>query len=284
MSPANNNSPSILGTAEPNSVVRLYTASDCSGPAAASGTADGTGAFSISRTIPDNVTFTVYATATDPAGNVSTCSTTSVTYVEDSAAPAAPTLTGSSPVSPANNNNPSISGTAEANSTVRIYPTSDCSGAPAGTGTASGAGSFGISVTVASDSTTTFYATATDAAGNGSTCSTTSVTYIEDSLAPTFAGATGAAADSATQITVSWSSATDSVTPSASIVYEICASTVSGACGTSFSVSDTTTPGATSWQIGGLTASTTYFFVVRARDQAGNRDANTTEVSATTLP
>ncbi|VAX33567.1 hypothetical protein MNBD_NITROSPIRAE03-1875, partial [hydrothermal vent metagenome] len=45
----------------------------------------------------------------------------------------------------------------------------------------------------------------------------------------------------------------------------------------------TTAAGATSFSVTGLTTSTTYYFVVRAMDEAGNVDTNTVEVSATTL-
>src|SRR5207247_344745 len=109
-------------------------------------------------------------TATDAAGNVSLCSS-GLTYVEDSAAPGAPSSLSVSPASPANNNSPSISGTAEAGSTVKLYNNASCTSAVAGSGTAAAFSSPGLSVSVADNSSTTFYATATDAAGNVSSCS-----------------------------------------------------------------------------------------------------------------
>jgi hypothetical protein len=181
-SPANNNSPTITGTAEAGATVKLYTNSACTSAVAGTGTAPG-GAFAIGVTVGDDTTTTFYGTATDAAGNTSGCSATSVTYVEDSAAPAAPVLTGSSPASPANNNGPTITGTAEAGTTVKLYTNSACTSAVAGTGTAPG-GAFAIGVAVGDNTTTTFYGTATDAAGNTSACSGTSVTYVEDSTAP----------------------------------------------------------------------------------------------------
>lgn len=104
-------------------------------------------------------------------------------FTLDATAPAAPTGLGTSPKSPANNNNPLVTGTAEAGSTVRIYTGSTCSSTMAGTGTAAG-GSFSISVSVGDNTTTTFNATAQDAAGNTSPCSTSSVTYVEASNPP----------------------------------------------------------------------------------------------------
>ena len=185
VSPANDNSPAISGTAEAGSTVDLYTTSDCSGSIAASGTAAAFSGSGLTVAVADDSTTTFKATATDAAGNVSACST-GVTYVEDSTAPALPSALASSPPSPANDNSPAISGTAEAGSTVNVYATSDCSGAPEATGTAA-AFATGLTVAVSDDSSTTFKATATDAAGNVSGCSSSSVTYVEDSTDPTSA-------------------------------------------------------------------------------------------------
>ncbi len=57
----------------------------------------------------------------------------------------------------------------------------DCTGAAAASGSAAAFASPGLTVSVGDDSTTTFYATATDAAGNAIGCSTSSITYVEDS-------------------------------------------------------------------------------------------------------
>lgn len=126
-------------------------------------------------------------------------------------------------------------------------------------------------------------ADAKDAAGNPMTEKTISFTTgaAADTTAPTFAGATGATADSSSAITISWSTASDDTTASGSIVYDIYQATTSG--GQSYTTATATSvAGATSHQITGLSASTAYYFVVRARDAAGNRDTNTTEVNATT--
>src|SRR5207247_396995 len=141
----------------------------------------------ITASVSDDTTTTFKATASDAAGNVSGCSTSSVTYVEDSTAPALAASLASSPVGAANDNSPAISGTAEAGSTVKRYTTAACTGAPAATGTAAAFASPGLTVGVSDDSATTFKATATDAAGNVSGCSTSSVTYVEDSTAPALA-------------------------------------------------------------------------------------------------
>ena len=179
-SPANDNNPTVKGTADPGSTVDLYTTSDCTGTVAGSGPESQFSSGGISVTVTSNSSTTFYATATDGNG-VSGCSSTSTTYVEDSTAPAAPTVDSTEPASPANENDPKVKGTAEAGSTVKLFTTSDCSGTAAASGTASAYSSTGIAVHVADDSTTTFHATATDAAGNASLCSSTSVDYVEDS-------------------------------------------------------------------------------------------------------
>jgi hypothetical protein len=182
-SPANNNSPTINGTAEAGSTVKLYNSSTCAAPLFGSGTASGGGSFSIAVSpILDNTSYDFYATATDGAGNVSACSATHVPYVEDSFA-AAPILSSSTPASPGNVTSPTINGTAEAGSLVKLYKTSACSGSVQGSGTANAiTGVFAILVSVATNSTTTFFGKVdTDLAGNTSACSSTSVTYTHTS-------------------------------------------------------------------------------------------------------
>ena len=181
-SPANNNAPKISGTAESGSTVRLYTASDCSGTALATGSAATFASPGITIAVADDSRSTVYARATDALANLSPCSA-GIAYVEDSTAPVAPTGLTASPGSPANVNAPAIGGTAEAGATVNLYATSDCSGTPLATGTAVALGAGGLAVAVGDDTTTTVRATATDAAGNTSPCSD-GLTYVEDSTAP----------------------------------------------------------------------------------------------------
>jgi len=95
---------------------------------------------------------------------------------------AAPSIVSSTPAAPANNNSPTLNGTAEANSTIDVYTDSACTSATA-TGTADGSGEFHIAVSVGNNTTTTFYATATDALTNISPCSQ-GFTYVEDSVNP----------------------------------------------------------------------------------------------------
>jgi hypothetical protein len=196
-SPANNNSPKIIGSAEGGSTVKLYTNNTCAGSPVATNSAATFASPGIAVSVGSDTTTTFYATATDASNNPSDCSSTlasngSITYVEDSTPPAAPSSLASSPVGPANDNNPEISGSAASGSTVKVYKastTSDCTG---GNLASSGSNSDtditfaspGLTVSVADNSTTRFRATATDAAGNPSSCSSSFVDYMEDSNIP----------------------------------------------------------------------------------------------------
>ena len=181
-SPANDNSPESKGSAEAGSTVQLFTNASCTGPSVASGSAAAFASPGLTVSVADNSSTTFYATATDAADRVSPCSS-GLTYVEDSTPPAAPVLTDTDPDSPANDNLPEVKGTAEALSTVRLYTDAACMDPSVASGSAATFASAGLTVTVASDSSTTFYATATDAAGNASACSR-GLTHVEDSTPP----------------------------------------------------------------------------------------------------
>jgi hypothetical protein len=120
---------------------------------------------------------TVTRTATDNVGHSVTRSCTTQ-VVSDKAI-----FSSTNPVSDSNNASPLVLGLAEAGSTVRLYATSDCSGTPVGTGSASTFASTGIAVSVAHDTTTVLRATVSDAGGT-SACSTRSISYLEDSTPP----------------------------------------------------------------------------------------------------
>jgi hypothetical protein len=92
--------------------------------------------------------------------------------------PPAPTLTGTSPGSGANNNNPKVMGSAEPLSAVDLYPNATCAGSPAASDLAEVLASPGFPATVPDNSTTTFSAIATNEVGP-SPCSSVNVTYFE---------------------------------------------------------------------------------------------------------
>ena len=104
-----------------------------------------------------------------------------------------------------------------------------------------------------------------------------------DRTPPTFAGLKSATTcipgpidGQSASYRLSWDPATDNVTPSAKIVYDIYQATKSG--GEDFSSATyTARRGATTFTTPPLPADKDFYFVVRARDRAGNRDSNRVE-------
>jgi hypothetical protein len=104
-----------------------------------------------------------------------------------------------------------------------------------------------------------------------------------DDQPPTFAGLVsattcvpGPAGGQSASYTLRWEPASDNVTPPRKIVYDIFQASSPGA--EDFSVPTyTTRHGATSFVTPPLPADEPVYFVVRARDKAGNRDANKVE-------
>ncbi len=116
---------------------------------------------------------------------------------------------------------------------------------------------------------------------------TVTMISMADQTPPTFGGVAVPTVVSSTEIDLTWTAATDNVTLQSNIVYLIYVSTTS-LVGQDLSTLSyyTTAAGATSFSVTGLTSLTTYYFVVKAKDEAGNVDTNPvelSEVSATTL-
>jgi hypothetical protein len=128
-----------------------------------------------------NSAHTFFVKAIDAPGNESTVR--SRTFTVDTVPPAVPQITATTPASPANNNSPKVKGSAAAGSTVKLYRMAGCTGTAVASGSATQFSSPGLSATVTDNTTTTFRATATDAAGNTSACSSPR-TYVEDSTVP----------------------------------------------------------------------------------------------------
>ena len=180
----------VKGTAEAGSTVRVYPSADCTGNASTgSATAFGSSGITTAQ-IAEGSTTRYSATATDAAGNVSSCSSPSAEYTHDPA-PAAPTGLGSTPASPSSDTSPEITGTAPAGTTVHLYTTSNCTGPAAATGTAADFAATGFTVTVTSDSSTPFRATASDSLGAGA-CS---APYTYTHASPPPAAPTGLASN-----------------------------------------------------------------------------------------
>jgi carboxypeptidase D len=94
---------------------------------------------------------------------------------------------------------------------------------------------------------------------------------------PTFAGLTGATGG-AGQVVLTWDAATDASPP---ITYAVYRAMLAG--GQIFAVPLGTTQALTYLDTA-VSAGTTYYYVVRAADAGGNRDANRVELTATTSP
>ena len=126
------------------------------------------------------------ATATDAAGNTGAASS-ALSVTIDTTAPVAPTITSFSPDSGTvgdgitNVNMLTLTGTAEANSTVKVYDGTTL----LGSATANGSGAWSFTTGTLASSTHSFTATATDAAGNTGVASTRAERRLWSTVAPT---------------------------------------------------------------------------------------------------
>ena len=112
----------------------------------------------------------------------------------------------------------------------------------------------------------------------------TQTVRVTDRTPPTFAGLEAATTclpgpignGRSSSFHLRWSAAADKATPQAEIVYDVYQATSPGA--ENFATPTyTTDAGATTFSTPRLSSTETYYFVVRARDRAGNRDANRAE-------
>ncbi len=201
----NDSTPDIAGTTEAGGFVSLYEGSTLRGTT----TADGTGLWTITSGQMGNGAHTLTARGMDAAGNTSTLSSAVVITI-DTVVPNAPTSVTLAPGSDSGTSNtdrltkittPTLSGSAEANSTVTLY-----SGATAvGTATASGAGAWTVTTASLADGVNTLTVRATDAAGNTSAASSPLTVTIDTTQAAPGTPVLGAAYDSG-------SSSTDGIT------------------------------------------------------------------------
>ena len=181
-SPANDNNPEIKGSAEAGSTVRIYSTAGCTGSPLASGPAATFSGAGITTPVPGDATTNLRATATDGSNNTSGCSS-ALAYTEDSSAPATPSVTDTDPDSPSSDQNPEVKGTADSGSTVRIYSTADLHRLAACDRQRRQLRRRRDHDAGAENQTTNLRATASDAAGNASGCST-ALAYTEDSSGP----------------------------------------------------------------------------------------------------
>ncbi|WP_051265817.1 Ig-like domain-containing protein [Nakamurella lactea] len=168
--------PTISGTADPNTTVTVLLNGNPVGTASA----DGAGAWSMLPGTPlADGPYAATATAADAAGNVSPVSNTR-DFTVDTAAPAAPVITVPVDGSSTNDTTPDISGTAEANSTVTVSVEDEV----IGTADVDGTGNWTLTPTTPlAPGSHTATATATDLAGNISPVSN-EVGFTVDTTAP----------------------------------------------------------------------------------------------------
>lgn len=194
----NDNRPTLNGTAEAGSVVSIYDGNTLLGVTSAN--AGGVWSFTPATGLNDG-TRTLTVTATDPAGNISPA-TSGFTIVVDTVAPTVPLITSIVDDVPnntgaigngqsTNDTQPTLNGTAEANSAVSIFD----NGALVATVNANANGNWSWTPTAAlGQGSHAYRVSAADAAGNVSAASQ-STTIIVDTIAP---GAPGNLAINAT--------------------------------------------------------------------------------------
>ena len=153
----------LTGTAEANATVKVFDGATLLGSAVA----NGSGAWSYTTAALANGAHSLTATATDAAGNTGVASAALAVTI-DTTAPVAPSITAFSTDSGVvgdgitNDNTLTLTGTAEANSTVKVYDGATL----LGSAVANGSGAWSFTTGTLSSAAHSFTATATDAAGN----------------------------------------------------------------------------------------------------------------------
>ena len=154
----NDNTLTLTGTAEANSTVKVYDGATLLGSA----TANGSGAWSYTTAALSNGAHSLTATATDAAGNTGAASS-ALSVTIDTTAPVAPAIASFSTDSGVvgdgitNDNTLTLTGTAEANSTVKVYDGATL----LGSATANGTGAWTYTTAALSSGAHSLTATAT---------------------------------------------------------------------------------------------------------------------------
>ncbi|MCD9096125.1 Ig-like domain-containing protein [Luteimonas fraxinea] len=161
----------VSGNAEALSTVRVYAVG---GGLLGTATADADGAYSISLTPPLIAGEALEVTATDAAGNESDPTALVAPVVPDTEAPPPPTASISG-------DGVTVSGTAEPDSTVRVY---NAAGSELGMATATAAGAYSITLDPPLTAGEQLTVTATDAAGNESDETPLQAPDLSDNEAP----------------------------------------------------------------------------------------------------
>ena len=150
----NDNTPMLTGTAEANSTVHIYDGATLLGSA----TANGSGAWTYTTAALTDGAHNLTITDSDAAGNTSAAST-ALNLTIDTIAPTAASITSDAIV---NTNEIALTGTAEANSIIKLYDGATL----LGNATTNGSGAWSFTTGTLSNATHSVTAMATDAAGN----------------------------------------------------------------------------------------------------------------------
>src|SRR5207344_2421614 len=176
----NDNTLTLTGTAEANATVKVYDGTTLLGSA----TANGSGAWSYTTAALANGAHNLTATATDAAGNTGVASA-ALSVTIDTTAPVAPTIASFSTDSGTvgdgitNDNTLTLTGTAEANATVKIFDGATL----LGSAVANGGGAWTYTTAVLANGAHSLTATASDAAANTSAASA-ALSVTVDTTAP----------------------------------------------------------------------------------------------------
>ena len=175
----NDNILTLTGTAPANSTVKVFDGSTQIGTTTAN--ASGTWSYNTATLADGSHSFTISAVA---SGTTTTSAALAVTV--DTKAPSAPTLSSFSPDTGTVGDGVTtasaltLSGSAEANSTVKVFDGST----PIGTATANGSGAWSLTTGTLSNATHAFTAVAMDTAGNTSSASTALNVTVNAPAAP----------------------------------------------------------------------------------------------------
>jgi chitodextrinase len=236
------------------------------------GAADTTAPYSFAwdSTKTSNGAHNLSATATDTSGNTANSANVSVTVSNSSTDTTPPTVSITAPA-----NGVTVSGTVSvtANASDNVGVASvQFQLDSANLGVVSIASPYSVSwnTTTATNASHTLRAIAKDAAGNSTTSAAVTVTVnnAADTTPPSVPAGLTATAISSSQINLSWTASTDNVGVTGYNIYRA-------------GVKIGTAP-STSYQDGGLNASTSYSYNVSAFDAAGNTSAQSAGASATT--
>src|SRR6185436_13719440 len=174
------NTLTLTGSAEANATVKVYDGATLLGSA----TANGAGAWSFTTGALANGGHSLTATATDVAGNTSAASS-ALSITIDASAPVTPVIasystdSGTAGDAITNDNTLTLTGSAEANATVKVYDGVTL----LGSATANGAGAWTFTTGALTNGGHSLTATATDVAGNTSAASS-ALSVTIDASAP----------------------------------------------------------------------------------------------------